>query len=135
MKIILVSYIISLLSIQCWAAVDDDLASVRAAFVDKQYASAVSQLDALIAKGDGQQEDFPLYLKSLAQFYEKDFSNALQTCEQFLGKYQNSSWYQKAIFLQAQCHIQLKQFKEAEAIYEKETKRLALEEVCPRNLS
>jgi uncharacterized protein YfaS (alpha-2-macroglobulin family)/TolA-binding protein len=124
MKTIFVSWIISLLSIQCWAAADDDLASVRAAFVDKQYASAVSQLDVLIAKGDGQQQDFPLYLKSLAQFYEKDFSNAIQTCEQFLGKYQNSSWYQKAIFLQAQCHIQLKQFKEAEAIYEKETTRL-----------
>jgi len=113
-----------MLSIQCWAAVDDDLASVRAAFVDKQYANAVSQLDILIAKGDGQQQDFPLYLKSQAQFYEKDFSNAIQTCEQFLGKYQNSSWYQKTIFLQAQCHIQLKQFKEAEAIYEKEANRL-----------
>ena len=124
MKTILVSYIISMLSIQCWAAMDEDLASVRAALADKQYASAVSQLDSLITRVDEQQRDFPIYLKGLAQFYEKDFKNAIQTCEQFLSKYQNSPWYRKSIFLQAQCHIQLKQFKEAEAIYEKEANRL-----------
>ena len=130
MKTIFVSWIIFLLSIQCWAAIDDGsvsvegLAPIRTAFFDKQYASAIRQLDALIAKGDEQQIDYLLYLKCLAQFYEKDFKNAIGTCEQFLGKYQKSAWYRKAIFLQAQCYIQLKQFKEAETIYEKEANRL-----------
>ena len=123
MKTILVAGIISLLSIQCLAA-GDELAPVRSAFVDKQYANAIKQLDVLIAKGDEGQQDYLLYLKCLAQFYEKDFSNAIQTCEQFLSKYQESAWYGKATFLQAQCHIQLKQFKEAETIYEKEANRL-----------
>ena len=143
MKTILVSGIISLLSIQCLAAVDDELASIRATFFDREYSSAIKQLDALIlglsspdardgfahlrietTKGDEEQADYPLYLKCLAQFYEKDFSNAIGSCEQFLSKYQESSWYRKAIFLKAQCHIQLKQFKEAEEIYEAEAKRL-----------
>jgi len=134
MKAILVSGIISLLSIQCLAAVNDELASIRSAFFDKEYASAIKQLDVLILglsslrietnEEDGEQQDYLLYLKCLAQFYEKDFSNAIGTCEQFLSKYQDSSWYRKAIFLKATCHIRLKQFKEAEEIYETEAKRL-----------
>jgi len=124
MKAILVSGIISLLSIQCLAAVDDELSSVRSAFFDREYVSAINQLDTLIPKGDEEQQDYLLYLKSLAQFYEKDFSNAIVNCELFLGKYQESSWYRKAIFLKAQCHIRLKQFKEAETIYETEALRL-----------
>jgi len=123
MKTILIAGIISLLSIQCLAA-GDELALVRSDFFDKQYASAIKQLDVLIAKGDEEQQDYLLYLKCLAQFYEKDFSTAIRTCEQFLSKYQESAWYRKAIFLQAQCHIRLKQFKEAETIYEKEAKQL-----------
>jgi tetratricopeptide (TPR) repeat protein len=116
------------------AAVDDELASIRATFFDREYSSAIKQLDALILglsslrietnKGDEEQADYRLYLKCLAQFYEKDFANAIGSCEQFLSKYQQSSWYRKAIFLKAQCHIQLKQFKEAEEIYETEAKRL-----------
>jgi len=124
MKAILVSGIISLLSIQCLAAVDDELSSVRSTFFDREYASAIKELDVLISKGDEEQIDYLLYLKCLAQFHEKDFSNAIQTCEQFLSKYQESDWFRKAIFLKAQCHIRLKQFKEAEEIYEKEAKRL-----------
>ena len=116
--------IISLLSIQCLAAVDDELALVRAAFFDREYVSAIKQLDVLIDKEYGEQQDYLLYLKSLAQFYEKDFKTAIGTCEQFLSKYQESSWYRKAIFLRATCNIELKQFKEAEAIYEIEAKRL-----------
>ena len=123
MKTILVLLIISILSIQCWAALDDELAPIRVAFFDRQYANAINQLDALIGKRD-EQQDYLLYLKGLAQFYEKDFENSIQTCEQFLSKYQKSPWYRKAIFLKAQCHIQLKQFKEVEAIYEKEANRL-----------
>jgi len=134
MKIILVSGIMSLISIQCLVAVADELSSVRAAFFDREYASAIKQLDALIlglsslrietAKDDEEQVDYLLYLKCLAQFYEKDFANAISSCGQFLVKYKESDWYRKAIFLKAQCHIHLKQFKEAEEIYETEAKRL-----------
>ena len=123
MKTIWALSMISVLSIQCWAAVNDELAPIRVAFFDRQYANAINQLDALSAKSD-EQQDYLLYLKGLAQFYEKDFENALQTCEQFLSKYQKSPWYRKAIFLKAQCYIQLKHFKEAEAIYEREANRL-----------
>ncbi|MFQ6042596.1 MAG: tetratricopeptide repeat protein, partial [Candidatus Poribacteria bacterium] len=133
MKTILVLLIISILSVPtlagpCRAAMDDELAPlsrapIRVAFFDGQYANAINQLDALIANSD-EQQDYLLYLKALAQFYEEDFSSSIQTCEQFLSKHRKSPWYQKAIFLKAQSHIQLKQFKEAEAIYERETNRL-----------
>ena len=55
MKTILVSGIISLLSIQCLAAVGDELSAVRSAFFDREYVSAIKQLDVLIDKEDGEQ--------------------------------------------------------------------------------
>ena len=126
-RIVLFLSVIFILSLQCWVASygegENELASIRAALQDKQYEQAVKLIDAAIAKEDGQQ-DFLLYLRGLAFFYGKDFPNAIQCCDKILQEHKNSSWYRKAVFLQAGCYIQLRRFKEAEAIYEGEANRL-----------
>jgi len=123
-KTFLVLGFISLLSIQPLAAADEELSVVRTAFFDREYSRAIKQLDTLIAGGNEERQDYLLYLKCLGQFYEKDFSSAIANCERFLSKYKESDWHWKAIFLKAQCHLRLKQFREAEEIYETEAKRL-----------
>lgn len=105
-------------------AADEELSVVRTAFFDREYSRAIKQLDTLIAGGGEERQDYLLYLKCLGQFYEKDFSSAIANCERFLSKYKESDWHWKAIFLKAQCHLRLKQFREAEEIYETEAKRL-----------
>ena len=124
MKTFLVLGFISLLSIQPLAAADEELSVVRTAFFDREYSRAIKQLDTLIAGGNEERQDYLLYLKCLGHFYEKDFSSAIANCERFLSKYKESDWHWKAVFLKAQCHLRLKQFREAEEIYETEAKRL-----------
>ena len=96
---------------------------VQSALQSKQFTDAVAQIDVALARGD-EGHDYLLYLKGLALFYNEDYTNAIQACDQLLTAHPNSVWLQKATFLQAKCHFNLKAFEQAEAIYSTEVDRL-----------
>ena len=96
---------------------------VQFALQSKQFTDAVAQIDVALATGD-EQRDYLLYLKGLALFYNEDYTNAIQACDQLLTAHPNSAWLRKATFLQAKCHFNLKAFEQAEAIYSAEVDRL-----------
>lgn len=102
---------------------DPTVKDVRMALQNKQFGEAVRLVDSALATAK-EERDFLLYLKGLALFYDKDFSGAIELCNQVIREYEKSPWYRKAIFLKAQCHIQLKQFQQAEAVYDAEVQRL-----------
>ena len=96
---------------------------VQSALQSKQFTDAVAQIDGALARGD-EGRDYLLYLKGLALFYNEDYTNAIQACDQLLTAHPNSVWLRKATFLQAKCHFNLKAFEQAEAIYSAEVDRL-----------
>ena len=96
---------------------------VQSALQSKQFTDAIAQIDAALAKED-EGRDYLLYLKGLALFYNEDYTNAIQACDQLLTAHPNSVWLRKATFLQAKCHFNLKAFEQAEAIYSAEVDRL-----------
>lgn len=96
---------------------------VQFALQSKQFTNAVAQIDVALARGD-EGRDYLLYLKGLALFYNEDYTNAIQACDQLLTAHPNSVWLRKATFLQAKCHFNLKAFEQAEAIYSTEVNRL-----------
>ena len=96
---------------------------VQAALQSKQFTEAIAQIDVALARGD-EGRDYLLYLKGLALFYNEDYTNAIQACDQILTAHPNSVWLRKATFLQAKCHFNLKAFEQAEAIYSTEVDRL-----------
>ncbi len=97
--------------------------NIRAALQDSQFEMATKLIDSLLDTAD-EDRDFLFYLKGLSLFYKKDFSDAIKSCQQVIRDHEESPWYRKAIFLKAQCHMQLMQFEEAEKIYEAEARRL-----------
>ena len=96
---------------------------VQFALQSKQFTDAVAQIDIALATRD-EGRDYLLYLKGLALFYNEDYTNAIQACDQLLTAHPNSAWLRKATFLQAKCHFNLKAFEQAEAIYSTEVDRL-----------
>ena len=96
---------------------------VQFALQSKQFTDAIAQIDVALTTGDDQ-GDYLLYLKGLALFYNEDYTNAIQACDQLLTAHSNSAWLRKATFLQAKCHFNLKAFEQAEAIYSTEVDRL-----------
>ena len=102
---------------------DQSLNRIQFALQSKQFTDAVAQIDVALARGD-EGRDYLLYLKGLALFYNEDYTNAIQACDQLLRAHPNSVWLRKATFLQAKCHFNLKAFEQAEAIYSAEVDRL-----------
>ena len=96
---------------------------VQFALQSKQFTDAIAQIDIALSTED-EGRDYLLYLKGLALFYNEDYTNAIQACDQLLTVHPNSVWLRKAIFLQAKCHLNLKAFEQAEAIYSTEVDRL-----------
>ena len=96
---------------------------VQSALQSKQFTDAAAQIDVALATGN-EGRDYLLYLKGLALFYNEDYTDAIQACDQLLTAHPNSVWLQKATFLQAKCHFNLKAFEQAEAIYSAEVDRL-----------
>ena len=99
------------------------LKDVRSALQNREYGDAVELAESLMAESD-EDHDFLVYLKSLALFYNKDYEKAIKACDTVINDHEKSPWRRKAIFLKAQCHIRLKQFQEAEKIYDSEVRRL-----------
>jgi len=120
-KLALFTCALLVLATYCWA--DTTVKDVRAALQDKRFEEAVELADSLLAASD-EDQDFLLYLKGLSLFYDKDFPGSIQVCNTVISDHAGSPWYRKAVFLKAQCHIQLKQFEKAEEIYDAEVRRL-----------
>ena len=103
-----------------------NLRDIRAALQSKQFREAVKLIDSTMSSVTGD-KDFLLYLKGLALFYNKNYSEAISPCDQVIKDYPKTAWYRKALFLKAQAYIQLKRFEEAERIYDGEVRRLLSE--------
>ena len=96
---------------------------IQFALQSKRFKDAVQLIDSALTTAENQR-DYLLYLKGLALFYNGDFKEAIGTCGQLIQRHPDSTWLRKATFLQAQCHLKLKEFEQAEAIYGKEVSRL-----------
>jgi uncharacterized protein YfaS (alpha-2-macroglobulin family)/tetratricopeptide (TPR) repeat protein len=96
---------------------------VASAFQDRRYADAITAIDKLIASPK-EDVELLLYLKGLAQFYDKKNEAALVTFAALEEKYPVGAWLHKARFKKAEAYAALRRFEEAEKIYESEAKRL-----------
>ena len=96
---------------------------IQSALQSKRFNDAVHLIDTALTTSENQ-HDYLLYLKGLALFHNGDYRNAIGTCSQVIQHHPDSTWLRKAKFLQAQCHLKLKEFQQAEAIYSKEVSRL-----------
>ena len=106
---------------------DVALKDVRSALQNKQYGEAVELIDTLMSVADTDKDrDFMMYLKGLALFYDGEYDRAIGACDRVIED-ETSAWRRKATFLKAQCHIRLKQFQEAEGIYDTQVRRLLSE--------
>jgi len=125
---------ILVLGTHCWAEAGTDatvepaagsftVKDVRAALQNRQFEEAVRLVDSLLVASE-EERDYLIYLKGLSLFYSKNFSDAVECCAEVIREHEGSPWYRKAIFLKAQCHMQLKQFEEAENVYNEEVRRL-----------
>jgi TolA-binding protein len=90
---------------------------------DRNYPEAFAALQQLSEKGK-EQPDYLLLLMGNALFYQKQYHKAIELYERLIVEYPESVWKQKALFKQADCYMQLKQFDQAEKIYEQEVIRL-----------
>ena len=90
---------------------------------DRNYAKAFALLQELSNK-EKEEQDYVLFLMGNARFYQKQYEEALELYRNVVTEYPESAWKQKAIFKQAECYMQLKQFEQAEKIYEQEVIRL-----------
>jgi hypothetical protein len=104
----------------------DSVKEIQSALQNRQFEEAVKMIDSLLKTAD-KDGDFLTYLKALSLFYVKDFPNSVESCNKVIQQYGDSPWYRKAVFLKAQCYIQMKQFEEAEKIYDSEVRRLLSE--------
>jgi len=91
--------------------------NIKAALQNRQYEEA-----ARLADSSASAEE--VYLKALALFYGEEYARSIEACNEVIQEHKSSTWLRKAIFLKAACHIKLKQFQEAEEIYDAEVRRL-----------
>ena len=96
---------------------------IQSALQSMRFKDAVQLIDTALTTAENQR-DYLLYLKGLALFYSGDYRDAIGTCDELMDRHRDSPWLRKATFLQAQCHLKLKEFEQAEAIYGNEVSRL-----------
>ena len=98
---------------------DHSLVQIRSSFQSEQFQLAIQQIETL-----GSITVHHQYLKALAYFYQKKYKSSLQTCDQLLDKYPDSTWQHKTAFLKAKAYIRLGDFDAAEQVYRSELERL-----------
>ncbi len=86
----------------------------------RDYAGAASMLtdDALKTAAD---PAYGRYLRALARLRSKEHAAAISDCDAVPAQ---SAWFRKAVFLKAQCLIELNRHREAEQIFSAEAARL-----------
>lgn len=110
---------ILLFGLNCRADTESAIRKIQSAIHNRQFKEAVELIDSQLSTSK-EEQDFLLYLKGLSLFYNDSFAEAINCCDEVVSKHEKSAWYRKAVFLKAQCLIQLKQFEEAERIYSAE---------------
>lgn len=100
-----------------------NIADLRGALQARSYAEAISLGDALIKKKDKDAAE-AAYLKAVAHYHARQYAETISAADVVTKSFAESKWIYKAEFLKARAHTELKQFKEAEAIYARQTQRL-----------
>jgi alpha-2-macroglobulin len=103
--------------------VDPNLKAGQLALRSKEYKVAVVALDKVIA-AKKERVDEAVYLKALAQYYDKQYDACITTCDKLAADHKDSSWRYKGRFLKAGAFVQKRDYKSAETIYAAESKRL-----------
>ena len=106
-----------------WAAEPPPLEPLRAEMRAEHYGPAMVMADKIIAAKDPNADEAH-YLKALALFHAKKFSEAATAADQLPVSFPQSAWRFKATFLKAQSLIEQKQFQPAAALYQSEATRL-----------
>ena len=117
----LVSSLLTALALMPWRVLDAaPLDEAEALMQSRNYAAAIAKLTdaALPAAAD---PAYARYLRALARHRAKQNDAALADCDAVPA---DSAWHRKAIFLKAQCLVELHRHQEAEAIYSAEAARL-----------
>lgn len=99
---------------------------IQALMLAGEYDRAVKRLDRELAE-EKDNADYILFLKGLACRYSGKAKLAVNTFLKLERSFPESEWIYKARFHRAEAHRALRQFKEAEAIYEAEAVRLMAE--------
>ena len=111
------------LAATAWAAELSPLSPLRAEMRAGRNDQAVDLAGKIIAAKDAEASEAH-YLKALALFHAKKFSEAAAAAGELSVAYPQSAWRFKASFLKAQALIEQKQFQQAAAIYQSEAARL-----------
>ncbi|MGI9457795.1 MAG: tetratricopeptide repeat protein, partial [Aeoliella sp.] len=104
----------------------DPLADAKSAMRAAQFDGAIKALENVQADEQAVRAE-AMYLKSLAQFYLKEYQASIATADSQIAGHPNSSWLRKARFLKARSLVALRRFEEAEEIYQEEAHRLLSE--------
>jgi TolA-binding protein len=128
MKYIIVFFLIFLMCGLCIpldaiSAKTPELLKAEDLLVDRNYAEAFARLQKLSDEGK-EEQDYILFLMGNTLLYQKQYEKAIELYKKLVTDSPESVWKQKAIFKQADCYMQLKQFEQAEKIYEQEVIRL-----------
>ena len=78
----------------------ESLSQIRTALQAKRFEAAIKQIDSALDTA-GNQRDFLLYLKGLALFYNNQFTDAIQVCDQLLRAHPDSAWGRKTTLSQS----------------------------------
>lgn len=91
---------------------------------DRKYADAIPLLQTVLEQKETGAKDEVLFFIGNAYFYQAEYETAIEWYARILSEYPDSAWKAKAAFKQAECYLKLKQFDQAEHIYEQEVIRL-----------
>ncbi|MBD3181659.1 tetratricopeptide repeat protein [Candidatus Poribacteria bacterium] len=96
---------------------------VRQALQNKKFTEAAEFAEESLKVSDKDRGTLTYY-KALTLFHIEKYNESAKACQSVIEQHKDSTWYRKAFFLKAQCHIRLKEFKKAEDIYDSEVRRL-----------
>ena len=111
------------LAARSWAAELSPIEPLRTEMRAEHYDQAIVMAEGMIATKDPKADEAH-YLKALALFQAKKFSEAAVVADQLSVSFPQSAWRFKATFLKAQSLVEQKQFQPAAALYRSEAARL-----------
>jgi len=85
--------------------------------MDRQYEPAIALLRPEAERADGR-PDYALLLLGNAYFNQRQYNDALAAYRRLVEQFPESPWKAKALFKQADCHRQLRQYEQASQLLE-----------------
>lgn len=111
------------LTTHSWAAEPSLFELLQAEMRAEHYDKAIDMADKIIAAKDSKADEAH-YLKVLALFHAKKYTEAATSADQLAVAFPQSDWRFKATFLKAQSLVEQKQFEQAATLYQSEAARL-----------